>query len=111
MAREVYYILAQNNAAKVGFVSPSDYATIGSVVGVAKAVAADEVILSRVGDLLRSGQVLRMKVRYKEGTVTKSGSILCDIDKATTALAGLRGKAYSGGVIQSASIPRRRRLG
>ena len=74
--------------------------------------AADSVdAFSTIGNLLKTGQAFRLRVRYKEGTKIKAANVVCDIDKASGAIAKLRGKSYGGGTILSASIPRRRRLG
>jgi hypothetical protein len=110
MARLTHFI--QSGAAKVGFITEDNYSDIGSTLGIAKLASADLVdAFSTVGNLLKSGQALRLRIRYKEGTKVKSASVICDIDKAAGAVAAIRGKNYSGGVILSASIPRRRRLG
>lgn len=110
MEREIHWI--QSGTAKIGFAAPDVYSDIGPVVGVSKLADEDTVdAMVRVGDAIRQGQVMRLRVRYEEGDEVKSSFILCDIDKAATAIAGLRGKSYKGGEIKSANIIRRRRLG
>lgn len=111
MAQAVHFITVGANNAKIGFVTVDGYSDIGPVVGVSKLGNADSVdAVSRVGDMLRAGQALRIAVRYKEGTEIKRSVVLCDVDKAPSAIAGLRGKGFSGGTILSASFPRRRRF-
>lgn len=111
MAREIHWISVGANNAKIGFVSEDIYSDIGPVVGVTKLGNADSVdAVSRVGDMLRAGQALRIAIRYEEEGEMKRSVILCDVDKAPSAIAGLRNKSFSGGTIKSASFPRRRRL-
>lgn len=110
MEREIHWI--QSGTAKIGFAVPDVYSGIGPEVGISKLANGDKVdSVVRVGDAIRQGQILRLRVRYTAGTEVKSSFILCDIDKAPSAIAGLRGKAYKGGEIKSANIIRRRRLG
>lgn len=112
MARKTHWIAV--GAAKVGFVSEDHYSSIGPTVGVTVLADADKIdALSTVGNLFRTGQAIRLKVRYKtEDDEIKTSSIVCDIDKAASAIPALRGMAFKeGSTIQSASIPRRRRLG
>lgn len=110
MNKKLHWI--QVGTAKVGFLAQDNYSDIGPVVGVAKLADADRVdAVSTVGNLFKSGQAVRLKVRFRVGTQYNVGSIVCDIDKAPSAIGGLIGKTYRGGEITSASIPRRRRLG
>lgn len=110
MARVTHFF--QSNAAKIGLTLPDFYTDIGPVVGMARLGANDAVdALVSVGEALRQGLVVRMKLSYTLGTEKKVASIVCDIDKSPTAKAGLIGKQYNGGTITSASFPRRRRLG
>jgi hypothetical protein len=112
MARAVHFIQAGSGQAKIGFVTTDAYSDIGPVLGISKLGNADTVdAVSRVGDLFLTGQALRMVVRYRVGTEMKTSRIICDVDKAPSARAGLIGKTFNGGQITSASFPRRRRLG
>ena len=102
----------QVGTAKVGFRSPDNYSSIGAVVGVTKLASGDKVdALSRVGDLIAQGQAMRLRIRYGSGGTTKSAYVICDLDKAPSAVAGLVGVAYKSGTIKSANIMRRRRRG
>jgi hypothetical protein len=111
MTRAIHWI--QDGVNKIGFVTEDNYSDIGPVVGVAKLGSADTSVkgANNISNLVKAGQVVRLRIRYKEGTKTKSGLIVCSIDKVASAIAGIRGKGYSGGTILSASIPRRRHLG
>lgn len=101
-----------NGAAKIGFLAPDVYGAIGPELGVTKLGNADKVdALVDIGDAIKQGTVMRLRVRYKVGNVTKSSTVICDIDKAPSAIASLRGKSFKGGEIKSANIMRRRRLG
>ena len=112
MARAVHFIQVGAGNSKIGFTTDDVYSEIGPVLGVSKLGANDNVDqLVEVGQLTKSGAALRLKVRYTVGTEVKRGTVICDIDKAPSAVAGLRGKSFRGGTIASATIPRRRRLG
>ena len=109
MARSTHFI--QAGAAKIGFITEDNYTEIGPTLGVSKLAGTDTVdAVSTIGNLLKMGQALRLRIRYKEGSKVKSSLVVCDIDKAPSAIVGIRGKGYGGGIILSASIPRRRRL-
>jgi hypothetical protein len=111
--REIHWIQAGAGNAKIGFSAPDVYSDIGSVVGVTKLGNADTVdSLGRVGDMIRQGQVMRLRIRYEDtdGEMA-SAFIICDLDKAPSAIAALRNKSFQGGTIKSANIMRRRRLG
>lgn len=110
MAKVTHWI--QVGTAKIGFLAQDNYSSIGPVVGITKLAAGDHVdAMSTVGNLFKSGTALRMKIRYKAGSSTKTASIVCDINKAASAVGGLIGTSYKGGTVSSASLPRRRRLG
>lgn len=96
---------------KIGVNLPDFYTDIGPVVGVSKLAANDTLDLaSTVGALISKGTAAHVYIRYDTGTQIKTGKILCDIDKVSTALPQLIGKQYNGGTIRSASFRRRRRL-
>lgn len=110
--REIHWIQVGSGTAKIGFSAPDVYSEIGSVLGVTKLAGSDTVdSVARVGDMIRQGQAMRLRVRYEEDGEVKTSTVICDIDKAPSAIAGLRGKSFAGGTIKSANIMRRRRLG
>ena len=89
---------------------------IGSAMGITKIDPATEINPDdydslTIGEGLKAGMLLRMRISYEDGTKTKSARIVCPIDKAKAAKASLLGKTYKGKNIISAGIPRRRRLG
>ena len=111
MARKTHYVLS--GTAKIAFVTEDNYAIIGAATGVFL-LAPNEAVdaVSTVGNLFRYGQAMRLVVRYKNNAgKVKTARIICDIDKAPTAIAALRNQSFKGGTIQSVAIPRRRRLG
>lgn len=104
-------------ATKVAVLLPDVYQSIGAIVGVdavADGAASGADTSASPSDLLKSGQALRIRIRYTGGvgTPSKTSDVLCDIDKAKTAVTDLVGKTFkTGGLIKSAYFPRRARLG
>lgn len=102
----------QVGVAKIGFLAPDVYGVIGADLGVTKLGNADKVdALVDIGDAIRQGSIMRLRVRYKVGNTKKTSTVICDIDKAPSAIASIRTKSFKGGEITSANIMRRRRLG
>ncbi|HEY9711316.1 MAG TPA: hypothetical protein V6D48_24110 [Oculatellaceae cyanobacterium] len=84
--------------------------SIGNTVGVEPVSDANKPDTSSTSsDLLRSGQALKIRVRYNDGAKPRTADVLCDIDKAKTAVAELVGKTFRNGTIRSAYFPRRAR--
>jgi hypothetical protein len=113
MARATHFILSgANNSSKTGFTTTDQYDSIGPDVGISKLAANDRVDTSNdVSNLIKQGLMIRLRVRYQEGNEHKTAFILCSISKVSSAITGIRGKAFKGGTITSASIMRRRRRG
>lgn len=95
----------------------ADY-TIGSALKISKladnATIPDNADTIEVGDGIKNGQLIRLRLSYKDVTdnnKSKSASIICPIDQASTAKAGLMARKYKGSKVTSAAVPRRRRLG
>ncbi len=110
--RAIHWITTGSGAEKAGFVTSDVYSEIGAVLGVTKLADADTADMNSVSNLIRYGKMMRLRVRYEDADGDMaSATVLCDIDKAPTAIAGLRGKSFKGGTIRSANIIRRRRLG
>ena len=109
MANEAHFVLVGRlNGSKVGVMLPDKYSEIGPIIGVTKLGDADTVdLFTTVGELVRGGNVIHMKLRLAGG---KTGTIIADIDKAQNARGQLKGKTWGGVEILSASIPRSRRL-
>lgn len=92
--------------------------TIGSAIGISKLTANDEIPAGtntvEVGSGIKNGIFVRMRVSYNDVTDTnkrKSAMIVCPMERASGAIAGLRAKKYKGSDVASAAVPRRRRLG
>ena len=103
-------------ATKVGVIVSDVYdgngSNIGNVVGVEKITGNNRPDTSNSSsDLLRSGQALRIRISYGEGARARRADILCDIDKAKTAISELPGKTFRNGTIRTAYFARRMRLG
>jgi hypothetical protein len=115
MAREVHWISVGANNSKVGFLASEDsYEDISDIVGITKLEEGETISLfqPRSLELVRQGLAIKLRIRYDAGEGQyKNSFVLCDIDKAPTAVAALRGKPFKGGTIKSANITRRRRLG
>lgn len=91
--------------------------TIGSAMGISKLTGNEEItandISLEVGDGIKNGQLVRMRVSYDDATdsgKSKTAKIICPIDKAAAAVVAVLAKNYKGSDIKSAGIPRRRRL-
>ena len=66
-----------------------------------------------IGAALKNGLLLRLNIRYTSPTnnnKTKTGRIVCPIDKGYEAVVKLKGKQYRGGVVQSVSVPQKVRF-
>lgn len=92
--------------------------TIGGALGISKLKESDEIPAGtntvEVGQGIKNGIFVRMRVSYIDSTDNnkrKSASIICPMEKASGAIAGLRAKKYKGSKVTSAAVPRRRRLG
>ena len=97
-------------ATKVGVILSDVYAGIETIVGVDKISPTNRPdTSSSAADLLKSGQALRIRIRYVAGTKARTADVLCDVDKAKTAVSELVGKTYRGGAIRSAYFARRAR--
>jgi len=87
------------------------YTGVGTTCGVAEVADTDEVKLSKplctVEALLGSAAAVRKSVRYKVGSKTKYGSVICSAAKADTFDTDIVGKSYNGSTIQDAYTPRR----
>jgi hypothetical protein len=95
------------NGTKIGIdQSETDYASIGDIVGIKKATDSENVTaFMDVPDAQKNGLVVRLSCRLKS---KKTNSILCAIDKVSSARASLRGKAMNGSTIATVRIPRKR---
>lgn len=112
--RKLHTIMA--GATKVAVILPDIYQEIGSTVGIDQptgTAGSGADTSARPADLLKSGQALKIRVRYLAtgSAFGKTSDVLCDIDKAKTAVAELMGKTFKGGTIKSAYFARRARLG
>jgi hypothetical protein len=95
--------------AKVGVMLPDSYDSIKTVVGVEKTSSTNlPDVTADIKNLLRNGQVIRLRIRYKNarGKFTTS-DILCDKDKVAGATADLLNKQYNGATILRAYSPMR----
>jgi hypothetical protein len=89
------------------------YANIGSVIGVDKlADNADIDFDAEIGDLIKRGQAVRVRVGYgAEGAPRlKYAYVVCDIDNAKN-IGKMIGKTFKGAQVQTVGFRRRRRLG
>ncbi len=95
---------------KVGIILPDTYRGLETILGVTKLTTANKPELSSTSsDLMRSGQALKIRVTYAVGTKRQETDLLCDIDKAKTAVTELVGKTFRGTTIKTAYFPRRAR--
>jgi hypothetical protein len=95
--------------AKVGVMLPASYDSIKTIVGVEQASSSNlPDVTADIKNLLRNGQVIRLRIRYKNAKgKSATSSILCDKDKVAGAAADLINKQYNGGTILSAYSPMR----
>jgi len=100
---------ATPSARIIFFLAPDNtYTSIGTQTGIDEAGVDDkDEVPYRVSDLLAKGFLIRLAVSYKDGGKMKVGKILCAKDKVATALEDLPTKAFRGGTITSARVPRR----
>ena len=95
---------------KVGIILPDEYAGLGTVLGNDKLTTSNKPELSSSSsDLLKAGQALKIRVSFAIGTKRRTADLLCDIEKAKTAVTELVGKAFRGSTIKTAYFPRRAR--
>lgn len=87
---------------------------IGSTIGIEKVNAnssvPDKTRPIDIASALKNGLLIRLNLRYNDPANsgrTKSGRIVCPIDKGYEAVTNLKGKQYRGGTIQSVSVPQR----
>lgn len=112
MAINYVHWIQTGTSGKTGFLTADIYQSIGADVGITKLASADKVDnVVRIGDAIRQGLMMRLRVRYTTGTETKSCTILCDIDKVPSAIAALITRPFKTGEIRSVAIMRRRRRG
>lgn len=92
---------------------PDEYETIAGEVGVQKLPSGESVALSvSERELLRHGQVLKLRVRYGATSATsKYATVLCDIQKAPIAVTTLVGKSFRNSEIRTVGISSKKRLG
>lgn len=115
MARKLHTVMV--GATKVAVLLPDIYENIKTIVGVdpiAPGTPSGADTTASSADLMKSGQALKIRIRYTGGTnpAGKTSDILCDIDKAKTAIGELVGATFkTGATIKSAYFPRRARLG
>lgn len=95
------------NGTKIGIdQAQSDYENIGDIVGIKKATDSENVTaFMDVPDVQKNGLAVRLSCRLKN---KKTNSILCAIDKVSSARASLRGKTMAGSTVVSVRIPRKR---
>lgn len=90
--------------------NPTSYeGTLDTVTGVKAATDTeqDEPDIP-VGNLLKSGKLFRVNIRYTGGpTGFRTAKLLVTKEKLVTALDGLIDKTFKGGVIVKASIPQK----
>lgn len=97
-AQRTYFFLAPENT----------YAGLADETGVVEALETeDDEVPNRVSDLLANGALIRVAVSYTVGLKKKTGKLLVQKDKLATALGTLDDKAFRGGTIKSARVPRR----
>lgn len=83
-----------------------DYTNIGDIVGIKKATPdADMDNFQPVNALQRMGKVIKLSCRLKN---KKTNTILCAVDRVSSAIGKLRGKTLAGSTISSVTVPRRR---
>lgn len=92
--------------------------TIGSAIGISKLTGDDDIPAGtntiEVSSGIKNGIFIRMRISYKDtsdNNKRKSATIICPMERASGAIAGLRAKKYKNSDVDSASVPRRRRLG
>jgi hypothetical protein len=103
---KLFLHVATIGSVKHGIMQPDDYASIATVTGIKKATATETLDDStEVNALRKSGKLLKLKCRLAN---KKTNTVLCTMEKASGAIAGLRGKALAGSTISSVSIPRKR---
>lgn len=108
--RIAHYITS--GGGKVGFLTSDSYSVIGTIVGVNKVTATDQLaVMAEVDDLRQSGSIvhLRCRVAMPDGKV-KTRKVICASSELATARATLIGKSYAGGTIRTAAIKRERVL-
>jgi hypothetical protein len=95
---------------KVGVILPDEYGAIATTVGVTKVSGNNKPELSSsTPDLLKAGQALKIRISYSIGGKRRTSDVLCDIDKAKTAVTELVGKTFREATIITAYFPRRAR--
>jgi hypothetical protein len=100
------HILTVNNT-QIGIdQSETDYQGIGDIVGIKKAADNSQPTAHMdVADVQKSGLAVRLALRLEN---KKTNTILCSIEKVSSARASLRGKALNNSKIKSVRIPRKR---
>jgi hypothetical protein len=85
------------------------YTGLGDETGVTEtpAAGADKFPTYKVSELLRKGVLIRVAISYREGTRNRTGKLVVTKAKLAAALGTLDGKAFRGGVIKSARVPRK----
>jgi translation initiation factor 1 (eIF-1/SUI1) len=95
----------------VALTLPDEYEGISTIVGITKLAATGTADREgSIPELLKQGQIIRIRIGYIVGTRRKYATIICNIDKIKTALGSLKNKAFRGGTIRSAYFARRQTL-
>ena len=90
--------------------NPTSYAgSLNTITGISEATDTEQDQPdTSVGNLLKSGQLFRINVRYTGGpTGFRTAKLLVTREKLSTALDGLVGKTLRGGQIVKASMPQK----
>ena len=96
---------------KIGVILADEYGGLGTILGIEKTTSSNKPEVSaEVGNLLRYGQALRIRVTYNVGTKVKTSQLLCATDKAKTAVVELVGKTFRTSTIKSAGFKRKVRF-
>lgn len=96
---------------KIGIVLPDQYDQLGTILGIDKLTTGNKPELSSTtSDLMKSGQVIKIRVSFSVTNKRRTTDLVCSIDKARTAVTELVGKSFRGTTIKTAYFARRARF-
>lgn len=102
--------ILSSGGVKIGVILPELYGKVGNALGIDPTPSGDPDIVQTVRQLLRSGNAIKIRIRYPSGNKAKTADLICSIDNAKTATGKLINLTYRDGAIRSAYFPSRRRL-
>lgn len=89
---------------------PVTYQSLSSETGIQEVSDPMPKAKCSVAELLGANKLVRMALHYEIGLKRRSAAILCHPDRAAAFMYSARGTPYRGGIIRSATRPRRDRF-